>query len=96
MGCILEGVVAYSAITDPIRCFPKDPAFYVVFLTNEKWLFGKMQPRLYDRARQPMPPQPISRGSTVRLSVDDDNWLHAVQIVELADDCPFEIAAQTG
>ncbi len=33
----VTGEVIFAAIIDPVRCLPSDPAYYVVFLTNEEW-----------------------------------------------------------
>jgi hypothetical protein len=85
--------VAFAAITDPVRCTASDPPFYVVFLTDEKWFVSSTQPRLYDDHRKLIPAQSIPPGSVVTLGLDESKRIAAIQIVSLADDCPFpEIA----
>jgi hypothetical protein len=86
------GTVAFAAITDPVRCTASDPPFYVVFLTDERWFVSSTQPRLYDQ-RKLIPARSIPPGSVVTLGLDERNRIAAIQIVSLADDCPFpEIA----
>jgi hypothetical protein len=46
----VTGEVAFAAIIDPVRCLPSDPAYYVVFLTNEEWFASVTQPRLSELA----------------------------------------------
>jgi len=88
----ITGEVAFSAITDPVRCFSSD-AFYVVFLLSEEWFVATTQPRLYDKSRNLLSPQAIPVGSVVTLALDAKHRIQAVQIVSLADDCPFAMAA---
>ena len=90
---ILQGVVDYAAVTHPLRAFAKDKGLYAVFLKGGQWLFGTTPPRMFSKDRRPVPLQRVAPGSVVRISVDDDNWMQAVQIIELADDCPFDQVA---
>jgi hypothetical protein len=90
---IRQGVVDYAAVTHPLRAFATDTGLYAVFLKGGEWLFGTTPPKTVSKDRRPVPLQPVAPGSVVRISVDDDNWLQAVQIIELADDCPFDQVA---
>ena len=89
----VTGEVAFAAITDPVRCCPSDSAYYVMFLLSEEWFASVTQPRLYDSARKLIPAQPIPVGSVVTLGLDAKRHIQAIQIVSLADDCPFAMAA---
>jgi hypothetical protein len=64
-----------------------------VFLTNEEWFVSVTQPRLYDTSRKSLPAQSIPVGSVVTLALDAKRRIQAIQIVSLADDCPFAMAA---
>jgi hypothetical protein len=86
---IVSGTVAFAAIVSPCVFPASKQPFYAVFLEPHRWLFAIRPPRLYDCRRRLIPAQPIAPGSTVKLSLDDDEWLLAVQIIELVDDCPF-------
>jgi len=86
---IITGVVAFAAIAQPHQFSTVTTPYYVVWFPEGKWYFAAQQPKLYDADRRLIPPQPIPVGSTVRLNLDADDWITAVQIVELADDCPF-------
>jgi hypothetical protein len=90
----ITGEVAFSAITDPVRCLPSDVlSFYVVFLLSEEWFVTLTQPRLYDANRKSLPVQAIPVGSVVTLGLDAKRRIEAIQIVSLVDDCPFAMAA---
>jgi hypothetical protein len=90
---ILNGVVDYAAVTHPLRAFATDKGLYAVFLKGGDWLFGRTPPKMFSKDRRPVPLQPVAPGSVVRISVDGDKWMQAVQIIELADDCPFDQVA---
>lgn len=86
----MSGTVTFAAIVAPFVFPASKQPFYAVFLTPHRWLFAVNPPRLYDCQRRLIPAQPISHGSTVRVNLDYDDWLLAIQIVKLVDDCPFD------
>jgi hypothetical protein len=89
----ITGEVAFAAITDPVRLTLTDPPYYLVAFVSEDCFISATQPRLYDRLRKLIPAQAIAPGSVVSLGLDVRRRIEAIQIVCLADDCPFELAA---
>lgn len=89
MSRIVSGVVAFAAIAQPCLFPAVATPYFAIWFPDEQWYFADVQPRLYDRDRRLIPPQPIPRGSVVNLHLDAGDWITAVQLVTVADDCPF-------
>jgi hypothetical protein len=86
---VVTGTVGFSSLPYRLHAHAGSEGLYVIAIADGRQFFARVAPRLFDHARQPMAMQHIARGSRVKLHIDDDGWMDAIQAMELIDDCPF-------
>jgi hypothetical protein len=89
---IINGTVGYSAVTHRLHYRPEDRGLFAILLTDCD-CFSPRQPRFFDRHNKPMPPIDIPPGSLVNVAMTDDDWMDAVQVLELVEASPFAAVA---
>jgi hypothetical protein len=85
----VAGTVTFSSITHRLRSDRERDGVYALHLESGSRFYSRAPLRLYDRVRRPLPLGEIASGAKVCVATDDDGWMTAVQVLDVADDCPF-------
>ena len=85
----VEGLVIFAALTYRVRSAPDRHGLFAVYLTESRWYVAKVPPKMYDKNRQPLQLFDLPAGSLVRLCLDASDWITHIQVLLVADDCPF-------
>ena len=90
----MYGTVIVAGLHPPVRLH--DRTIYYPKLDDGTEFYALSPPHAFDAQRQPVLSREVPPGSKVRVKFRQETtplgmicWMSAVQILELADDCPF-------
>jgi hypothetical protein len=83
--------VAYAAVHRTLAYQGRDTGLHVLAFETGDVFFSRRQPPLYDAMARPIAPREVPPGSRVNVRYRlecGQRWMHAVQVVRLAEDPP--------